>query len=398
MSRKELILAVYLPTFILSFGQGMLLPTIPIYAKSFDVSFGLVGLAVGAMGLGTLLWDVPSGLLLGRVGRKGLMLIGTGSLVLSGLALGLARFFPELIVYRLIAGFGSAMWNLSRHAYIVEVAPVLARGRTIAVFGGINRIGTFAGPALGGYVSSIWGLRAPFFFYAGLAAVTVVLSIIFITESGRSTSDEGQKMSYRDLAGLLKQNFHELAAAGSAQIFAQMIRAGRQTIIPLYGAYVIGLDVKSIGWILSLSAAIDMSIFYPAGLIMDRLGRKYASVPSFTILSLGMALIPFSHSFLGLALAASIMGLGNGLGSGTMMTLGADLAPPGRTGEFLGIWRLIGDTGATGGPVLVGKVADIFGLSFAAFVLAGIGLLGAGTLFLFVPETLKERPGQSPTS
>jgi MFS-type transporter involved in bile tolerance (Atg22 family) len=81
-----------------------------------------------------------------------------------------------------------------------------------------------------------------------------------------------------------------------------------------------------------------------------------------------------------------------------MMTLGADLAPPGRTGEFLGVWRLIGDTGATGGPIVVGKVADILGLSFAAFALAAIGLLGAATLFLFVPETREDRPGGSPTS
>ena len=397
MSRKDLILSVYLPTFLLSLGRGILLPTVPLYAKSFGVSFGLVGLAVSAIELGTLIGDIPSGIILGRIGKKPMMLIGTGLLVIFGLAMGLSRFFPELILYSLIGGLGTAMMAISRHSHIADLAPVLVRGRTIAIFGGINRIGIFAGPAIGGYLASRWGLRAPFFLYAGLATATVVISAFFIVETKGPSSQRNQTISFHNLIDLLKRQFRELASAGSAQIFAQMIRTGRLTIIPLYGAYVLGLDVRSVGWILSMAAAIDMSMFYPAGLIMDRFGRKYAFIPSFTILALGMALVPFSTNFLGLAMAAAIMGLGNGIGSGAMMTLGADLAPADRRGEFLGVWRLIGDLGGTGGPLVVGRVADLLGLSFSAFALAGIGLLGAGIFLLFVRETLEKNPGESKT-
>ena len=56
--------------------------------------------------------------------------------------------------------------------------------------------------------------------------------------------------------------------------------------------------------------------------------------------------------------AAILTGIGNGFGSGIMMTLGADLAPKGSIGEFLGLWRLIGDIGSTGGPLVV-KVASL---------------------------------------
>jgi hypothetical protein len=90
------------------------------------------------------------------------------------------------------------------------------------------------------------------------------------------------------------------------------------------------------------------------------------------------------------------MGLGNGIGSGTMMTLGADLAPRQATGEFLGVWRLIGDVGATGGPLAVGAIADAVGLTLAAFSLAGVGVLAAGTLLLFVKETLDQGPQAAP--
>ena len=67
-------------------------------------------------------------------------------------------------------------------------------------------------------------------------------------------------------------------------------------------------------------------------------------------MGLGMAVLPLATDYLGLLAATAILGFGNGLGSGAMMTLGADLAPPGSSGEFLGVWRLIGDVGNAGAP------------------------------------------------
>jgi MFS family permease len=134
-----------------------------------------------------------------------------------------------------------------------------------------------------------------------------------------------------------------------------------------------------------------MALFYPAGWIMDHLGRKWAIVPSFLIQALGLSLVPLTGSFAGLLSASLLIGFGNGLGSGSMMTLGTDLAPQEARGEFLGVWRLIGDGGRTGGPLVVGQVADLMTLPAAAWAISGAGLV-AGTIFvLFVPETLKRR-------
>ena len=135
-----------------------------------------------------------------------------------------------------------------------------------------------------------------------------------------------------------------------------------------------------------------MALFYPAGLLMDRLGRKAAIVPSFVIQAVGMALIPLAHSQGVLLAVASLIGLGTGLGSGSMMTLGADLAPRETRGEFLGVWRLIGDGGSSLGPLLVGQVSDLLALPAAALVMAVAGR-GAGLIFaLGVPERGARRP------
>ncbi len=399
-TNKGLLLSVYAPTLMLSFSQAVLVPTLPLYAQSFGVSLSQVSLAMAAAGFGTLLTDLPAGLLLERMGRRPMMLVGTGALALATLAIPLLPLFPILVLARLIAGAGTAMWGISRMAYLTDVTSPRDRGRAISTFGGINRIGTFAGPAVGGLVGSLFGLAAPFIVSGVLAALALVLAHLFIVETGRRDGPSHGKLRWKVMGEVVRRHWRDLSTAGAAQIFAQMIRAGRQLIVPLYGANVLGLDVAAVGSIVSLSAAIDMSLFVPAGFIMDRLGRKFASVPSFLVMGLGMALIPLARDYTGLLIATAVIGLGNGLGSGTMMTLGADLAPRQAVGEFLGVWRLIGDAGSTGGPVVVGTIADLVGLSLAALVLAAVGGVAALTLALFVRETLEEHgpaTGQAPS-
>jgi MFS family permease len=176
-------------------------------------------------------------------------------------------------------------------------------------------------------------------------------------------------------------------------MLAQMVRTGPTILFPLYGADVLGLDVAAIGAVISIGAAVDMTLFYPTGVIMDRYGRKFAIIPSFLLQGIGLALLPFIQSFTGLAFVAGLVGLGNGLGSGTMLTLGADLAPPESRGEFLGMWRLIGDSGSMVGPIMGGAIAGWLALPIAAVVMGSSGLISSLVFATLVPETNRqERP------
>lgn len=387
MPRSQLIIAVYLPTVLLAFGQGLLLATLPLYAASFDTSYLWVSFAVSAAALGTLITDVPAGALLGRIGLRRAMIAGSALVTFGTISVVLMDDYGLFVILRVIAGIGTALWGLSRHALIAETIPPAERGRAIAVFGGINRMGVFGGPALGGFIGTAYGLRAPFLF-AGLLASVALAVAIFVIPSGvaaSSTISPGQR--WRVVGSLVRTNGRDLAAASVAQVFAQMIRQGRQFIVPLYGAQHVGLDVAQIGLVMTSAALLDVAMFFPAGVVMDKFGRKVAAVPSFAVMAIGVSLIPLAGSFAGLMAAAVIIGFGNGLGSGTMMTLGADLAPKGATGEFLGVWRLIGDTGQVGGPLVVGAMAGVLGLANSAYALAFIGGVAALTLSFLVRET-----------
>jgi MFS family permease len=387
-----LIYPVYLPTFLISLAGGILTPVLPLYLRDFGANYGLVGLVLSGQAIGMLVSDLPSGMILRRLGQRRAMIVGLGLVVLSTLGLFWSRSSLEVLLLRLSSGVGFSLFGIARHAYIAENAAIGVRGRAVALFGGINRIGRFSGPALGGIIGSTFNLRVPFLFAGGLVGLAFMIVIMVLPKIilTKELEEQSLRAYLRALWGTARDNYRILTTVGVGQLFAQMVRTGRGVIIPLYGADVLGLDVASIGWISSLASAIDMLLFYPVGMIMDRFGRKFAIVPSFFVQGIGLGLIPLTGGFSGLAVVAGLIGFGNGLGSGTMMTLGADLAPEESRGEFLGMWRLIGDLGFVSGPLIAGAVAGALALPAAALVMGGSGIAATLVFIFLVPETVKK--------
>lgn len=393
--RSELILAVYLPTALLALAQGLLLATLPFHADSLGVSLTFVSVIVSAAAIGTLFTDVPAGALLFRIGLRRSMLVGAALVVIGTLSLALPFSATQVVALRVLAGIGTALWGLSRHAFIAQSVDTGSRGRSIAVFGGINRIGVFGGPAVGGAIATASSTSVSFIVAGLMALLAWIAAAAFIPDDRRQAIERrGTGRKRWDIVGVtLRTHARDLSAAAIAQLFAQMIRQGRQLLIPLVGARQLGLNPAEVGTVMTMSAVVDMSMFFPAGVLMDRFGRKFASVPSFAIMAIGIGMVPFAGSFAGLMVAGLVIGLGNGLGSGSMMTLGADLAPDGATGEFLGIWRLIGDVGMVAGPLTVGVVANELGLTGSAIALMGAGFIASATFLFLVKETRMSEPG-----
>lgn len=243
-------------------------------------------------------------------------------------------------------------------------------------------------------LASKFSLRVPFIAYA--LVCLLVIGVVAIAKDGFEFQEGAASPAKRDTTGLRKAmqgRFWVFSAASFGHILAQMTRAGQSLILPLWGADVLLLSPYQIGWVVSMTSAVSMMLFYPVGLIMDNLGRKFAIVPSFVVMGVGLAVLPLTTGFWGLLLVSGLIGLGHGLGSGTMMTLGSDLSPKEGRSAYLGAWRLVGDAGNSGVPLILGWVADALALPIASLTIAGAGLL-AGAVFTFlVPETLK-KPSQ----
>jgi MFS family permease len=175
---------------------------------------------------------------------------------------------------------------------------------------------------------------------------------------------------------VIRDNGRTLLTLGPGVLLVGALRASRQTILPLWGV-ALGLDAATIGLVYGVSGAVDMVLFYPAGRLMDRRGRRWAAVPAMTLLGLAHALLPLTDGLAGLMLAGLLMGVGNGLSAGLVMTVGADVSPAVGRAQFLGAWRVCADVGIGGGPLLIGAVTAAASLTAAALAMGGAGLAAA---------------------
>jgi MFS family permease len=155
-----------------------------------------------------------------------------------------------------------------------------------------------------------------------------------------------------------------------------------------------GIDAATTSVIFGISAGVDLLLFYPGGAIMDRFGRVYVAAPTMIILGIGFLLLPLTSTPLAIAAVAALMGLGNGLSAGIVMTLGADAAPREGRAQFLGGWRLCSDLGNAGGPLVISAVAAAATLAAAAVVMGMIVLAGSGWLMRWVPAYAPRRSGE----
>lgn len=330
---------------------------------------------------------MPVGTAVARFGRRQTMIAGTIAILVLSALTGLSSTIAQFIALRFLMGGAMALWSISRHTYIADTVPIQHRGRALSLFGGMGRLGTLIGPIIGGYVGEHVGLAAPFFVQSGVALITVVLVIALMKDGPEISRVATRRNVYSRIGTTLADNRQVFLTAGVAAMALQLVRNARQVMIPLWGAG-IGLGAGDIGLAIGIAAAVDMAFFYPAGLLMDRFGRKFAIVPSLFIISGALALMPVTRDFWGLLGVAVLGGVGNGLSSGVVLTLGADLAPRGQAGEFLGVWRFFTDTGGMLAPFAIGTVATTFSLATGGLTTAGMGVAGAVVMTAFFRETL----------
>lgn len=388
---RSLLLSVYLPSFLMAICNGSIVLILPLYALDLGASPGTASIVFAMLGLGNMASDVPAGYAASRLGDKRTMLIGVGLLSATALLASLASNPYHLAVAAFCFGGAMSTWLLARLTHISEAVPAHHRGKAISTMAGLQRVGSLIGPVASGFIAEGYGFGWVFTTVAAVSALSLLLVTVAVPFNRTGHHEESPSM-VRLIPHMVSAHRRVFMTAGVAVLLLTILRSGRNLLIPLWGN-AIELSAADIGLIAGAAAAVDMTLFPLAGYMMDNWGRKYAAIACTTIMSIGLAVVPFTSTFTGLMLAAMAAGLGNGLGSGINMTLGADFAPPRERGEFLGVWRLMGDSGSFAGPLLMGYVTGAFMLSTAFTLTSTLGFAGAAIVILFVKETLQKEPG-----
>jgi MFS family permease len=386
---RSVALPAFAPATLFGLAEGAMMPVIAASSFHRGASTAVAALVAGLLGIASFATNIPSGILATRVGERKAMLVAA---VVTAVGLGvcipdLGRGPVSLAVYGLgvfCIGSASSVYALARQAYLTEMVPIHMRARALSTLGGTMRIGLFAGPFIGAGAVALIGLSGAY--YVGIAAILVAAAIVLRVPDLELSEAKRTASAQVHTADIIRRHWHVLVTLGLGVLLLSAIRQTRQSVIPLWASH-IGLSPTTSSLIYGVAGAIDALTFYPAGKVMDLYGRRAVAVPCVVIMSSAFVLMPLTHGAVSLLVVAMVMGFGNGIGSGIVMTLAADTSPEIGRLTFLGVWRELADAGAGIGPLILAAVTALAGLGAGLIVSGGaVGALAAAALWVWSPR------------
>lgn len=385
------VFSIYVPTFFIFLGMSIVSPFLPIYARLFDVSFTLVSLAISMYAFGRFLVDIPVGVVADRFGRKPLMIVGVILLSVTAFMNAIARSFWEFIFYRFVQGLGSSMWMTSRTTLLADLLKPEERGRIMGYFQAFMLLGASAGPTVGGIVATEWGIRAPFYFYAFTGLIALMITVVWIHEPSRA-DEHGRDLHFspNDFRRLLSNRSYAMACLATFTVF--FMRTGiRGTLVPLYANGILGLNEVTIGTVISFSTIMNLIMTIPMGHAIDYFGRKPPIISSLIITAVSSLAFPFTSDYLQISIAAALLGLGTSGAGQAPLALATDATSHEPHGLSMGLYRLFGDIGFIVGPIILGIIADIYGLRMPFYFMTGLIAINAVLIAILAKETYRKR-------
>jgi MFS family permease len=384
---------------------SMIIPTIPLLNEHFGISSGAAAQIITAMAAGRFVGMPISGVVLDRLGTRAALVSGPAIAAIAALSAAFMPWFSAILVLAVAMGIGDGLWTFGREIAGIDLARQDQRGRVLSGFHGVNNIGLALGPLVGGLLAEAVGFRAAFVAYAVCAAVSVPLGFSGHEAPPPRTAERNPQPAgrwarislverLRRLAGLFRQIQPELRATYLVIVFATFTsfihRTTLQSMLPLYAGSYLGFAPSEIGLLFSIMGVFVFVMILPAGFIIDKVGRKWASVPSTGIPALVFVLIPFAQSFLQLAVLMSLMGVANGISLGSLATSTYDVVPASARGRLQAARRTVAEIGAVSAPLLGGFLADAFNPGLPFLVYSPLLVLSAVLLAVIGHETLKK--------
>jgi MFS family permease len=387
---RSIAVSAFGPSMLFGLGEGAILPVIPLSARSMGGSVSMAALVVTLIGIGSLISNIPASLITMHRGERWSIVAAA---VWCAVAMALCAWTDHLGLFALGAfmiGMSQAVFSLARQSYLTEAVPVEFRARAMSTLGGAMRVGLFIGPFVAAAAIHQWGIAGAY--GVGVAALVVAAAVaarmpdLEARSAGAAAATDPATASMPPTLTSTVRDYRRLfVTLGIGVMLVSAVRATRQAVIPLWADH-LALAPSVAALIYGLAGGVEMLVFYPAGKVMDQKGRRWVAVPSMLIMGVPLVLMPFTHSATMLLLTAAVIGFGNGIGSGMVMTLGADHSPRLGRAHFLGVWRLMSDLGSSCGPALLSFLAATLSLGAGIVVTGLIAFAAAGQLAYWIPR------------
>ena len=373
-----------LASFFVAIGYGIVMPAIPVFAKTFGVTNAAIGLIVSAFAITRFASGLVSGALTDRFGERKVFAVGVFMVAAFTLLAGLAQNYQQLLIFRAAGGLGSSMFSVAAGSVIMRSVDDQHRGQAQSVYQGAFLLGAIAGPAVGGLLSII-SLRAPFFVYSILLFVSGIVALAFLKSDSAvhhiSKSKENKSTSIVQAFAMKPYRIALILAFISTWVFFGL----RSSILPIFVIEELDSTTAVVGYGLALSAILQGVFLLRAGRFSDSKGRRAASIIGANAVMLGVLLLTFATSTWIYLLSMAVIGFGGAFLATVPASIVGDIIK-GKGGKVIAVFQMAGDAGMIVGPVVVGWLSDLYSYR-VAFGASGAIFLVALYLAYQIPET-----------
>ena len=366
--------------FLKQIGNGMVWSVIAVYGQSLGGSAAVVGLLVSAYGGARLMVNVPAGYASETFGRRAMMLAGCVAVALASFAAVLFSNLGTLFGALLLMGVASAFFVTAALAAVADLGTPGSRVKDMSLYQSANMIGTSMGPALGGIAAGFWGFEAPFV-VNGLIAVSGILAFVVLPMAGLGARAAIESREQRSTTAQLRTFARQGAFVGLMCFAIYYVRtASNWVLMPLIAQSQFGLDMATIGLILTGGAIANLCVLTVVAKLAARYGRVQLIVLSSTLTLVGCAMLAFGNDPIYCWLSSIVFGAGSGVAMPTLTAYVADKAPADQRGPAMGLLRTMQDFALILGPFVTGLLSDHLGLGYQGGLLGCLVVLTGATV------------------
>jgi MFS family permease len=384
-ARRSLPREVYvlgLVAFCVAVGFGVLVPVLPVFARSFGVGNAEVGAVISAFALMRLISSPFCGWLIKVLSERIIMATGIFIVAISSALAGVSRSYVQLLVLRGVGGIGSAMFTVSAFTLLLTSVEAGVRGRAAGFFQGGFLIGGITGPAVGGALAAI-SITAPFFFYAGTLVVAGTAGLVLLRHRSAKPEDETTESAVPFRAVLRDARYQAACFSNLAQGWTSF--GVRSSLVPVLVVELLHRPASWTGIAFAIAAVAQTIAVGPAGRFTDTVGRRPAMILGGTLAAASIMAVPFAPNIWLLIVVLSVYGVASAF-LGTAPAAAVGDAAGSRSGTAVAVFSMCSDIGAIIGPLVAGLLADV--LSYpAAFGVGAALMLVAAALAWRMPRS-----------
>ncbi len=334
---------------LIFFGFQMLLPTLPLYAKKLGGTNSVIGLVTGAFVVSSVIIRPISGLLLDKLGRQKVFLVGLFIFIISVFSYSLVPFISAIIMIRFIHGFGWGAVSTASNTIASDNIPKDRFGEGMGYFSLTSSLAMAVAPTIGLFVISKYNFQILFLVSTLLAVLGGIVAFKL----------EYKKIENKEQTKTKTSLYEKVSINPSIIVFFITITYGALTsFLPLYASQ---KGIENIGvffTVYAISLFISRPIF---GKIIDKLGFDYAIIPGFICVIISMALLSEASNISMFLISAFIYGIGFGATQSSLQTMAMTGVPPSRLGAANATFFTAFDCGIGLGAVILGVVSSNVG-------------------------------------